>query len=189
MHGVGSRLVIEVVFERHSTSEDNERGVASGWLPSRLSAVGREQARALGQRRATDGITVVFTSDLRRAEETAVLAFGDAEIPILRDWRLRECDYGERNGGPADLHVETRPQFLDTPYPGGESWRAAVARVGRFLDDVRLGWEGKRVLVVGHVATRWGLDHFLSGTPLEELGAREFVWREGWEYLITPTTH
>jgi len=29
---------VEIVFETHSISVDNERGIATGWLPGRLSA-------------------------------------------------------------------------------------------------------------------------------------------------------
>lgn len=58
---------IEIVFETHSTTEDNEAGRATGWLPGRLSEQGRAQARELGRRRARDGIAAVFCSDLRRA--------------------------------------------------------------------------------------------------------------------------
>jgi len=99
----------------------------------------------------------VFASDLRRAPETAEIAFDGSPVPMLMDWRLRECDYGKLNGtSAADVHAH-RPQYLDRPYPDGESWRAAVARVGRFLGDLPSRWEGKRVLVIDHVATRWGL--------------------------------
>jgi hypothetical protein len=38
--------------------------------------------------------------------------------------------------------------------------------------------------VIGHVATRWGLDHFLNGIPLEDLDRAEFHWQEGWEYVL-----
>jgi len=86
-------------------------------------------------------------------------------IPVLYDWRLRECDYGQRNGMPvAELHAGRR-EHLDRPYPGGESWRQAAARVGRFLADLPLRWNGQRILVIGHVATRWGLDHFTAAPP------------------------
>lgn len=178
------RVVIQLVFETHSISEDNERAVASGWCHSRLSARGRQLARELGRRRREDGIHVVFSSDLRRAVETAEIAFADAPVPILLDWRLRECDYGQRNAGPSADHLRSRARFVDDPYPGGESWRQAVARVGHFLDDLPSPWEGKRVLVIGHVATRWGLEHHLGGVPLEELVRAGFVWREGWEYAL-----
>jgi hypothetical protein len=40
------------------------------------------------------------------------------------------------------------------------------------------------VLIIGHVATRWGLDHFLRGVPLEDLAHEDFAWQEGWEYVL-----
>jgi broad specificity phosphatase PhoE len=112
---------IPLVFETHSTSVDNERGIASGWADCALSDQGRAQTRALGERRRADGIAAVFSSDLRRARETAELAFAETDVPVFLDWRLRECDYGERNGHPADEHARTRTAYLDQPYPGGES--------------------------------------------------------------------
>jgi len=177
-------VAIELVFETHSTTEDNEQGRATGWLAGQLSQQGQMQARQLGQRRTGDGITAVFSSDLTRAAQTAAIAFSNSAIPVLLDWRLRECDYGQRNGMPvAELHTGRR-EHLDRPYPGGESWRHAVARVGRFLTDLPLRWNGQRVLVIGHVATRWGLDHFLGGAPLEDLIEQDFAWQEGWEYRV-----
>jgi 2,3-bisphosphoglycerate-dependent phosphoglycerate mutase len=172
----------EVVFETHSWSEDNERGIATGWLPGRLSERGRELAVQLGQRRGKDGISTVFTSDLRRAIQTADLAFEITDLPLLHDWRLRECDYGSLNGTPAaELHG-SRVSHLDQPYPGGESWRQAVQRIGRFLADLPTRWEAQRVLVIGHVATKWALDHLIAGVPLETLVTADFAWQEGWEY-------
>jgi alpha-ribazole phosphatase/probable phosphoglycerate mutase len=114
----------------------------------------------------------VFSSDLVRAAETASVAFAGSAIPVLHDWRLRECDYGQRNGMPAaELHAGRR-EHLDQAHPGGESWQQAITRVGRFLGDLPLRWNGQRILVIGHVATRWGLDHFLGGVPLEISSSR-----------------
>jgi broad specificity phosphatase PhoE len=45
--------VLEIVYETHSWSVDNERGVATGWLPGRLSEQGQRQAEELGARRRT----------------------------------------------------------------------------------------------------------------------------------------
>jgi 2,3-bisphosphoglycerate-dependent phosphoglycerate mutase len=178
-------VTIELVFETHSTSEDNEAGFATGWRPGGLSQRGRAQARQLGQRRSSDGIAAVFSSDLARAAQTAAIAFGQSGIPVLHDWRLRECDYGQRTGMPvAGLRADRR-EYLDQPYPGGESWRQAVARVGRFLGDVPLRWNGQRILVIGHVATRWGLDHFVGGVPLADLADRAVGWQPGWEYRLS----
>ena len=178
-------MAIALVFETHSTTEDNEQGRATGWLPGRLSPVGRMQARQLGQRRMADGIAAVFSSDLARAAETASIAFGKSTIPVLYDWRLRECDYGQYNGMPAAELRASRRDYLDRPYPGGESWRQAIERVSRFLGDLSLRWCGKRVLVIGHVATRWGLEHLIGGIPLEDLTEENFKWQEGWEYQVS----
>jgi 2,3-bisphosphoglycerate-dependent phosphoglycerate mutase len=178
-------VAIELVFETHATTVDNEQGRATGWLPGELAEPGRAQARQLGLRRVGDGITAVFCSDLARAVQTASIAFGGSAIPVLHDWRLRECDYGQRNGMPVAELRAGRREHLDRPYPDGESWRQAVARVGRFLGDLPLRWDGRRVLVIGHAATRWGLDHFIGGVPLEDLVEQDFGWQEGWEYRVT----
>jgi 2,3-bisphosphoglycerate-dependent phosphoglycerate mutase len=177
-------VAVEVVFETHSTSEDNEQGRAAGWLPGQLSERGRAQALDLGQRRSDDGIAAVFSSDLGRAVETASIAFAGSAVPVLQDWRLRECDFGKHTGRPASELVAGRIDHLDRPYPGGESWRQAVTRVASFLGDLPLRWSGRRVLIIGHVATRWGLDHAIGGIPLEDLAGAGFAWQEGWEYRL-----
>ena len=173
-----------VVFETHSTSEHNEAGIATGWLGGTLSAAGRAQAVELGERRRNDGIELVVASDLQRAIETAAIAFDGCGIPLRVDWRLRECDYGEMNGMPRALLDGQRVRRVDEPWPGGESWRQAVARVSSCLDEL----PGGRVLLIGHVATRWALDHRVNGRPLEELAAEEFDWRPGWEYELDTMT-
>src|SRR6202011_1230367 len=151
---------IDLVFETHSITVDNEEGRATGWWAGRLSgpSPGPGAPRG-GAPRGRGGRAAVCSSDLTRAAETASVAFGASGIPVLLDWRLRECDYGKRNGMPvAELHANPR-DHLDRAYPGGESWRQAVERVGLFLNDLPLRWDGQRVLVIGHVATRWALDH------------------------------
>jgi broad specificity phosphatase PhoE len=177
-------MSVELVYETHATSEDNERGIATGWLGGALSETGREQARQLGGRRRNDGIAVVLASDLNRAVETAKIAFAGSSIPVLLDWRLRECDYGELNGMPRHVLDEQRARRIDEPWPDGESWREAVARVGGFLAELVQARDRQRVLLIGHVATRWALDHHIRGLPLETLADEPFVWQEGWEYVL-----
>jgi alpha-ribazole phosphatase/probable phosphoglycerate mutase len=175
------------VFETHSTSEDNERGVATGWFGGKLSLAGRAQARQLGKRRCHDNIAAVYSSDLNRAVETARIAFADTAIPVRLDWRLRECNYGILNGMSSEQLDVERPRRLDQSFPHGESWREAVSRVVSFLHELAANRQGERVLLIGHVATRWALDHHILGTPLEQLVASSFQWREGWEYPLRAT--
>jgi broad specificity phosphatase PhoE len=149
-----------------------------------LSARGREEAAELGRRRGQDGLAAVFCSDLARATQTASIAFDGTRVPVLADWRLRECNFGELNGSPADLVHADRAEYLDQPYPGGESWWQAVARVGRFLGDLAWRWDGRQVLLIGHIATHWALEHMLADQSMEVLAKAEFPWQPGWEYTF-----
>jgi 2,3-bisphosphoglycerate-dependent phosphoglycerate mutase len=177
-------MSVEIAYETHSTSVDNERGIASGWLGGTLSDTGRVNAQRLGQRRRENRLAAVIASDLNRAVETALIAFKGSGIPIYVDWRLRECNYGAMNGMPRSLLDSEQRRRLDEPFPDGESWRQAVQRVGRFLDELKSRRDRQRVLLIGHVATRWALDHYLLGFPLERLIDAPFRWREGWEYTL-----
>jgi broad specificity phosphatase PhoE len=177
-------MPVSMVYETHSITEDNENGIATGWLPGRLSAHGRALAAELGARRRADGIAAVFVSDLTRAVETAAVAFADTGIPVYVDSRLRECDYGEWNGGPVSRLRAEGAARVDTPFPGGESYRAAVDRLASFLSSLSPRWDGCRVLVIAHSAQRWGLEHLLNGVPLERLVNAPFEWQEGWEYRL-----
>jgi 2,3-bisphosphoglycerate-dependent phosphoglycerate mutase len=177
-------MVVQIVFETHQTTEDNEAGIATGWLPGRLSALGRRQATELGERRRHDGLDAVFSSDLARAVETVDVAFASSDVPVLLDWRLRECNYGELNGMPRDRVHTDRLAQLAAPFPGGESWQEAVGRVGRFLTDLLPRWDGARVLVVGHAATQLGLEHHLRGVALAKALSADFTWQPGWEYVL-----
>jgi 2,3-bisphosphoglycerate-dependent phosphoglycerate mutase len=96
---------VEIVFETHSLTEDNESGIATGWLPGRLSEAGRRLADELGERRRSDELSAVFTSDLARAVETAELAFEGTGVPIYRDARLRECKHALPLAGGLELHL------------------------------------------------------------------------------------
>jgi broad specificity phosphatase PhoE len=117
---------VVVVFETHSTTLDNEAGLASGWFDVALSARGEEQARMLGARRRDDHLAAVFCSDLARAFRTAEIAFSDRALPIVRDARLRECDYGNLTRRPT-LEIEAqRALHLATPFPNGESYQQVV---------------------------------------------------------------
>lgn len=179
----------DIIFETHSISEDNERGIATGWLDGRLSERGRRLAGELGERRRHDNIAVVFTSDLGRAVETAALAFAGTGITIIEDARLRECNYGQWNGMPVAQLEANRLLHIDDPFPGGESYRQVVDHVASFLTDLARDWDGARVLIIGHSATRWALDHLLTGVPLEQCIRAPFAWREGWSYTLPSGWH
>lgn len=175
--------MLELVYETHSITLDNEQGIASGWLPGELSPRGRELARELGERRRD--ADVVYASDLARAVETAELAFGGTGIPVHLDARLRECDYGELNGRPAAEVAAVRLDHVETPFPGGQSYRDVVEATRSLLAELRARHDGETVVLVAHSANRWALEHLLEGTPLAELVDAPFEWQPGWRYELS----
>ncbi|HET6211647.1 MAG TPA: histidine phosphatase family protein [Micromonosporaceae bacterium] len=177
-------MTVQIVYETHSVTEDNEAGIATGWLPGRLSAYGRECARLLGERRRNDNIAAVFSSDLARAPETAAIAFTGTRIPVYFDSRLRECNYGALNGAPVETVAAQRLGRIDEPFPGGQSYRQVVDATRSLLADLASGWDGRRIALIAHSANRWALDHLLGGQPLETVMSAPFAWRAGWEYLL-----
>jgi broad specificity phosphatase PhoE len=108
-------MAVELIYETHSVTTDNEAGIATGWLPGELSPTGRQLARQLGRRHRGADIAAVFVSDLTRAVQTAQIAFGDRGIPIHTDLRLRECNYGTHNGMPVAQLAAERSRHIDHP--------------------------------------------------------------------------
>lgn len=178
-------MPVRIVYESHATTTDNEAGIATGWLPGRLSPTGRRQAAELGDRRRCTGLDAVYTSDLARAVETARIAFTGPEAPVLRqDPRLRECDYGELNGGPTAVLHPLRTRHIDRPWPGGQSYREVVDATAAFLRDLAAEWDGCHVLLIAHSANRWSLDCLLAGARLESLVADPPPWQPGVSYTL-----
>jgi alpha-ribazole phosphatase/probable phosphoglycerate mutase len=177
-------VAVSLVYETHSLTEDNHAGRATGWLPGELSAEGRRLAAELGARRRNDNAAAVFASDLRRAVQTAEIAFGGSGLPQFIDWRLRECNYGELNGAPVAAVHSKRLASIESPFPGGESYRQVIERTRSFLADISRDFDGRRICVIAHSANKWALDVLLRGEQLEDLVCADFGWREGWQYTV-----
>ena len=177
-------MTLELVYETHSITTDNEAGIATGWNPGELSALGREKAVDLGERRGHDRIEAVYVSDLGRAVETATIAFAGSSIPVIHEPRLRECNYGEQNGIVNALHGPLRVTHVDDPWPGGESYRDVAARTAGLLEALVERHDGGRILWISHSACQFALEHLLGGRDLAEVVAGGMAWQPGWEYRV-----
>lgn len=171
-----------VIFESHATSLDNEAELASGWFDTALSTTGNTQAHALGVRRRHDPLAVVFCSDLIRARRTAEIAFADRGLSIISDARLRECDYGVLTRRPVSELDAVRVSHVTEPFPGGESYEQVVSRVAAWLEETESTFRGETVLVVGHRATFYALEHLFHDIPLRQVVSAPYQWQAGRTY-------
>jgi probable phosphoglycerate mutase len=149
-------MVRTLLLVRHGETEWNKEGRFQGQRDIPLSDLGREQARALRAR--LEGAahahlfdaahTAVLSSDLRRAHETAEIAFGipGRTLHVHRD--LRERHFGVFEGLTRHEIDERYPGVIaewargdrSRPIEGGESRAAVLARahaaVSGFLAEV-----------------------------------------------------
>lgn len=183
--------MVTIIFETHSTSLDNEAHLSSGWNDVALSPTGEKQAKELGERRRGEYFEAIFCSDLQRSYKTAEIAFGD-KFPVIKDKRLRECDYGDMTRSSTSGVESNRIKYVKIPFPNGESYEQTTQRMKEFLEELKEKYDGppdngeasKKVLIIGHAATRFGLRNLIEGTSLEEIIKEHWVWQPGWEYKL-----
>lgn len=109
--------VPRVLVWRHGRTSWNAEGRFQGQLDPPLDAVGRDQATRAAAQLATvlpPGGTVVASSDLVRAADTAVALTAALGVPLRRDARLRELSLGSWEGLTRDEVAERHPeQYAD----------------------------------------------------------------------------
>jgi probable phosphoglycerate mutase len=148
--------VQELVIIRHGQSEHHVDGRSGGWTDSRLTELGRMQARATGahlKAHAPFQPSAIVSSDLARAAETAAIIGAATGLEVETAPALRELNNGVAAGRTNEEARRlqnpppTEPTLDWAPFPGGESWRDLYARVSSFLDALRASGRDRLVLV------------------------------------------
>lgn len=174
-------MTVEITYFVHGTTTDNENNRATGHAPGTLSELGVEQASELGDK-VDEEFDAVFCSDLRRAVRSAKLAFGD-EYRITSDERLRECDYGEMTQEKAEWDLK---DFIEKPYPDGESYREVQQRIKDFLEFLKEEHSGEKVAIVAHQAPQLAIEVITENKSWEDAIEQDWrevgEWQPGWNY-------
>ena len=162
----GSRVHLWLV--RHGQSTANLEGTFAGSSDVSLTETCMEQALALAPKLDDQSFDSVWSSDLRRAMQTARLAFGE---PAL-DSRLREINFGELEGRMWEQVGETYRnallEFQSFSAPGGENLDQFKGRVLDFVGGLHAG---KHLLfvhggVIRVLTAHLGEDRFVSNGSL-----------------------
>ncbi|MDR7086529.1 putative phosphoglycerate mutase [Aeromicrobium panaciterrae] len=145
----------QVVLWRHGRTEWNVAGRVQGQSDVPLDDVGRQQAREAAARLAGLNPYRIVSSDLSRASETAQILGEVASKEVEFDPRLREMDFGAREGltwGEAWAQFPDGMQaWIDgdeTQIPGSETHRQAGERFAAALHDHLKDLPPKGVLIV-----------------------------------------
>ena len=165
-------------------TSDNENNIATGWNPGELSELGKKQSKELGRLIKDNKFDTIFCSDLKRALDSAYLAFPNKKI--ISDERLREANYGKLNG--ADEKLINYEEHVNIPFTNGESMQDVEVRIKNFLDFLKENYDGKNITILAHKAPQLALEVLLNNKTWEQAITTDWRktknWQPGWQYIL-----
>jgi probable phosphoglycerate mutase len=162
------------LLARHGETDWNRARRWQGHADPPLNDVGREQARALAA--ALDGVPLdaVYSSDLRRARDTAAVVAEAHGLEVVATAALREIDVGEWSGLTTAEIEERFPAGWDRHAAGGDGWErgetheAMSARIVGAVSEIAAGHPGETVFCVLHGGVIRALLAYADGLDLGE---------------------
>jgi len=145
----GSRTLI---VWRHGETDHNASGIWQGQLDTALSQTGREQALSAAEALTAYNPSVIVSSDLQRAADTARSLAARVGVQVRYDERLREIHAGLWQGMTAGDVTEQFPA------------EQAALRAG---EDIQRGVHGENLAQVAE-RTRAAVDEVLADLPAGE---------------------
>ncbi|MFA5124924.1 MAG: class I tRNA ligase family protein [Patescibacteria group bacterium] len=144
---------------RHGEAEKNIKHVfSSGLGVYPLTANGREQIKIAIDKLKDKKISLIVSSEVLRAKETAQLIAEATGAELIFDARLNELNAGELEersdvDGRAKEAIAKWKTDWDAAYPGGESVRQVTERTLALYQELNEKYEGKNILLVSHEDT------------------------------------
>ncbi|MFH1523025.1 MAG: class I tRNA ligase family protein [Patescibacteria group bacterium] len=178
---------VDITYFPHGTTTDNENNISTGWNPGKLSKLGIKQSKELWGKTKHKKFDVVICSDLKRAVDSAELIFKN-RVPIIKDRRLRECNYGDLNGEDSKKVEPLKPNHIETSFPNGESYKNVEERMRDFLNDISEKYSGKKVVIISHHAPQLALEVIVKGKTWKQAFKDDWrnhkAWKLGWDYNL-----
>ena len=151
---------------RHGETIWNKEHKVQGITDIPLTDKGREEAKELQPLIKSLDIDIVISSPLIRARETAKILV-DSKLPINTDDRIKERDWGMNEG--ADLDTVDKwdcwDVILNTKVQNIECVQDFMYRVSDFIEDIKIRYKDKNVLIVTHSAVSRVIHYLLGEIP------------------------
>ncbi|MBQ8688949.1 MAG: histidine phosphatase family protein [Clostridia bacterium] len=170
-----------VIIIRHGESLANAERIYLGHTDWDLSERGRAQAEAVAEHLGGENIDAIYSSDLKRAYNTAlpharrrgmgIITSRELREIYLGDWECMKIDELEARW-PEEFGVGWRLNFGTCRVPGGESTWDAGERLRREVLKIAKENDGKTVLIASHAAAIRAFWGNISGIAPCELGER-----------------
>ena len=152
-------MTTTILLARHGESDWNRSKRWQGWTDRPLTELGRRQAAELAKRLEETDLDAVYSSDLRRARDTAAIVAEHKGLTVETMRELREVDVGSWSGLTRADADEQHPEAYARWLQGGEGWEDGETydelgvRVVRGIRRIAAADPWQRVLVVAHGGT------------------------------------
>jgi broad specificity phosphatase PhoE len=163
---------------RHGATDFNGEGGTSvdkirGWIDVPLNAVGIEDAHKAAKKVKKDAIDAVYSSDLSRAKQTALIIHTDNKIkaPIIYSQDLRPWNLGIYEGKETSKVIDDLNRMVkneDIVAPQGESFKAFRERYLNAVKKIMMEAVTKheQILIITHYRNLKTLDAWIqNGAP------------------------
>lgn len=151
---------------RHGETVWNRERKVQGITDIPLTDQGRSEAKELQELINSLNIDIVISSPLMRARETAKILV-NSKLPINTDDRIKERDWGMNEGASIDTidRWDCWDVILNTKVQNIECIQDFMYRVSDFIEDIKIRYKDKNVLVVTHSAVSRVIHYLLGNIP------------------------
>lgn len=151
----------KIYLIRHGESEWNKLSMIQGQQNTKLTELGKIQAKRLGARLIEEKVDLIYTSDLERAYMTGKIIAEEIQKPLIVAEALREIKFGPWEGLAL---TEIKEKFKDEyglwmrePHnltmEGAERLEDLKTRSMQFINELVESNKGKNIGIVSHSAT------------------------------------
>lgn len=186
---------MKIYFTRHGLTEYNKERRIQGLLDSPLTLEGKEKAKELGARLKDEGIEIIYSSDQKRAMDSAKIINEALKLNIIPDRRLREVSMLSHEGMTWAESVATDPDredlIMQRPdlfneggiYPYRDALEDAIAFIFELIktnyEKVLVMTHGSKLRVITTVLERLDLKDTNKVELIKGLSLKIYDYNEG----------
>lgn len=147
-----------IFLVRHGQDTDSAKNILNGRRNTKLTVLGKEQAKTVANKLKDDNIQVIYSSPLKRTLQTARIIAKELNIEeVIIEKGLIEREFGILTGKPLTdipkyankiLKTEKVNYFLEVE--GSEDFPVLYKRAKRVLSKLQKNQGNKNILIVTH---------------------------------------
>lgn len=161
---------IEFWFIRHGETIFNKKKLIQGWADSPLTEKGIETSKKIGKFLKNYKFTEIYSSDLKRAIDTANIINENLFLQLNIKKNFRELNTGMAEGDCIEKHLKNYPNSFNLnlykKVEYGEDWEEVLTRMIIEINEIiknNKNTKNTKILIVGHSLAIGALVSYMKG--------------------------